>query len=194
MRPARRIDLAGRYADRTEGGNRESRFFAATPVGCLHGCQRRACPGVGRRIDHFLVTPVVHFQHSVIQGQALHPVFQLFVKDHAALVQVFVVDTYGKYEMAEDVFRYAVPPGHFHPSAERAADIIEIQLPVIIREIPDRHIGIQESKRFFFVGRHLLVKNGKKVSVRQSGLLCPEVILHFGAKRIVRNEMLLLIA
>ena len=46
MCPARRIDLARRYADRTEGGYRECRLFAATAVGCLHGCERRTCPGV----------------------------------------------------------------------------------------------------------------------------------------------------
>ena len=159
MRPTRRIDLTGRYADRTKGGYGKRRLFATTPVSGLHGCQRRTRPGVRRRIDHFLVAPMVHFQHGVIQGQALHPVFQFFIKDHAALVQILVVDPHGKYEMAEDVFRYAVSPRHFHPCTKRTADIVEIQLPVIIRDISDRHIGIQESKRLFFVGRHLLVKD-----------------------------------
>ena len=137
---------------------------------------------------------MVHLQHGVIQGQAFHPIFQFFIKDHAALVQILVVDSHGKYEMAEDIFRYAVSPGHFHPCTKRAADIVEIQLPVVIRNIPDRHIGIQESKRLFFVRCHLLVEDGKKIPVRQSSLLCLEIFFNFGTKRIVRNEMLLLIA
>ncbi len=137
---------------------------------------------------------MVHFQHRVIEGQAFHPVFQLFVKDHAALVQVLVVDTYGQHEVAEDVFRYAVAPRHFDPCTERTADVVEVELSVIVRDIPDRHIGVQECERLFFIGRHLLVKDGKQVSVGQGGLLCLEILFDFGTERVVRNEMLLSVA
>ena len=65
---------------------------------------------IGRSIDNLLMTPVIHFQYGVVQRETLHPVFQLIKENHAAFIQILIVDSYRQYEMAEDILWDAIAP------------------------------------------------------------------------------------
>ena len=194
MRPTRRVHLARRNANRTKRGDGEGRLLTTTSIGGLHRSQRRTGTCVRRCVDDLLVAPVVHFQHGVVQGEVLDALFQLGVEYRTALVQVLVIYPHGQYEVAEDFLRDAVAPRHLLARLERGADVSQIKVTAIIRDIPNRHIRVHKSQRLPFRGSHLLVKHSEKIPIRQSGLLGLEIILYLSSIRSIRDEMLLIIA
>ena len=194
MRPTRRVHLARRNANRTKRGDGEGRLLTTTSIGGLHRSQRRTGTCVRRCVDDLLVAPVVHLQHGVVKREILYPLFQLGVEHRTALVQVLVIHPHGQHEMAENILRDTLPPRHLLPRLERRADVPQIKIATIIRDIPNRHIRVHKSQRLPFSGSHLLVKHSEKIPIRQSGLLGLEIILYLSSIRSIRDEMLLIIA
>ena len=190
MRPARRVDLPGRNAHRAEGGNRKGRFLAATAISGLDRGERRAGAGVRRGVDHFLVAPMVDLEHGVIKREPFHPVFQLLIENHAALVKILVVDPDREHEVAEDHLGDAVAPRHRLACLESGAYITEVEITAVIRNVSDGHVGVKECHGLLFLRRHRLVEHFEKVAVWQGSLFRLEIFLDLGAISVVGNEML----
>ena len=135
------------------------------------------------------MTPVVHFQHSILQRKILHTILQFVVEDPTTFVQILIVHTYRQDKVAEHLFRNALSPRHLRFGLERRTDILQIEVPAIIRNVSNRHEGIEEGECFPFRLGHLLVKHCKQIAMWQSCLLGFETALHFGPIGIIGNEV-----
>ena len=49
--------------------------------------------------------------------------------------------------MSEDIFRNRISPGHLPPNHQSVPNAIQIDLRIVVGNIPDWHIGIQKLKR-----------------------------------------------
>ena len=74
MCPTGSIYLPCRNPHRTQRSHSKCGFFSATPIRCLHRCQRRTGTCITRTIDHLFMAPMIYFQNSVLHGQMLHPI------------------------------------------------------------------------------------------------------------------------
>src|SRR5574344_1363890 len=101
MSPARSIYLASRNTYRTKCRYSKRRLFATTTVSRLDRSTRRTGPAVRRCISDFLVTPMIHFQNSILHILAGNTLFQFFIKRSTRVVEILSVDTNRKNEMAE---------------------------------------------------------------------------------------------
>ena len=106
---------------------------------------------------------MVDLENGIVERESFYAVFQLLIENHPALVEVLIVDADGEDEMEEDVVWDAIAPRHFDAGAERTADVVEVELPVIVRDVANRHVGIQEREGFPFVVRQRLVEDGKQL-------------------------------
>ena len=137
---------------------------------------------------------MVYLQHRIVERKILHAVFQFLIKYHAALVQILVVDADGQHIVAENIFRNDFSPRHFAAGLERRTDILEIEIPAIIRDVADRHIGIQEGQRLLLLRRHRFVEHCKQVAVGQFLLFRLEILFHLRAVGLVGDKVRLLAA
>ena len=165
--PTRSIHLTGRNTYRAESCYGESRFFTTTSVGSLHRCQRRAGTGIGRCIYHLFMTPVVHFQHGIVQGKVLHTVLQFFVEHLTAAVQIFIVHTDRKHEVTELTFGNQLAPRHFFLCLQCVVNVFQKELTGIVGDVTQRHVGVEESQRFTLLVTHFLFKHLEQVSLIQ---------------------------
>ena len=128
MRPTRSIHLTGRNTYRTQSGYSKCGFFTTTAVCGLYRSQRRTCTGIRRCIHHLFMTPVVHFQYRIMQGKVLYTVFQLFVENLTAVVQIFIVHTDWKHKVTEFAFWNQFPPRHFFLCLQGIVDVFQEKL------------------------------------------------------------------
>ncbi len=159
MRPPRRIDLSRRNPNRPQRSHRKGRLLAAPTLRIPNRSRRRHRPAVARRIDHLLVTPVVHLQNSLLHRQTPHPILQLVVKHRPRRIQILVVDPNRQHIVQKQLVRHRPAPRHLIGRPERSANIAQIELRPIIRHIPNRHISIQK----LHPGPLLLRQPGRKL-------------------------------
>ncbi len=84
--------------------------------------------------------------HLDIKGhnEAIQFMLQLIKENHAAFIQILIVDSYRQYEMAEDILWDAIAPRHLIPCLERGTDVFQIEIATIVRDVSNRHIGVHE--------------------------------------------------
>ncbi len=188
MGPTGRIDLTGRNAYRTQGGNQQSGFFPTTSVRCAYRCQRRTGTGVRRSIDSLFMTPMVHLQNGIVKGKGFHTIFQLIVKYYPRAVQLLVVHPHRKYKMTKQILRNNFSPRHLICSLLGGAHVHQMKFSGIIGNICQRHIGIKELQSFTLVRRQVRIEYGKQIALRQSLFFLIEVLFHTLVVRSVCNE------
>ena len=144
MGPTRRIDLAGRNADGTQGSHGKGALLATTARGGTHGSHRSGRAGVGRLIGHMLMAPMVDLEDGLLHAQPLDAVLQFVIIDDTEAVQVLVVDTNGEDEMAKLALRHLATPCHLLARLERLAHVGKEEVGRIIRLVGHRHVGIEK--------------------------------------------------
>ena len=144
MGPTRRIDLAGRNADGTQGSHGKGALLATTARGGTHGSHRSGRAGVGRLIGHMLMAPMVDLEDGLLHAQPLDAVLQFVIIDDTEAVQILVVDTNGKDEMAKLALRHLATPYHLLTRLERLAHVGKEEVGRIIRLVGHRHVGIEK--------------------------------------------------
>ena len=133
---------------------------------------------------------MVDLEHGVVERESFYPIFQLLIEDHTALVEILVVDPDREHEMAEDHLGDAVAPRHRLACLERGADITQVEVTAVIRDVSDGHVGVEECHGLLFLRRHRLIEYFEKVAVWQGSLFRLEIFLNLGAVSVVGNEML----
>ena len=188
MRPTWRVHLSSGDAQRTQYGHRKRAFFATTPDGGFHTGQRSQGAGVRWLVGYMLMAPVVQFKYGLGHAQALYAFFQFVVQNHARVVQVFIVHTYGKYEMPEQQFGNVSPPRHFVARLERGFHVIQVETGGVIGDIGHGHIGIQKLQSLLF-GRCRHGLGWRKEVLTHQLHFRGEVFMHFCTVFVIRNEM-----
>ena len=166
MRPARRIDLAGRNANRAQCRNRKSGFLTASPDSGIHAGQRRQGAGIAGLIGHMLVAPVVNFQDGLFHGHTCHTLLQFLEKDRPGHVQRFIVNAQWQHKVVEQQVRHLISPRHLLAGIECRPHILQVELDRVVRDVGQRHVGIQEAQRF-----HLLLIHVQALHVGRSQLV-----------------------
>ena len=159
--PARGIYLAGRDAYAAEGRHAEGGFLAASAQGILEGSQRGVRPAIGGLVGHLLVAPVVHLQDGFLHRQSLHAGLEHPVEHHAGAVQVFVVHAKRQHEVAKLTLGHL--PAHFLAGFQAGTHVLQIEIGRIIRDIGQRHIGVEKLQRLPFRGRYPFGKGHERL-------------------------------
>ena len=174
--PARRVHLAGGDAHGAQGGHAEGGLLSASAQGIFHQIQRGGGAGVGRLVSHLLMAPVVHLQDGLFHGKALHAGFQFLIEHHAGAVQLFVVHAKGQHKVTELALRHV--PAHLLAGLQGGTDRLEVELRRVVRNIGQRHIGIQELQGVFLLGLYAPGKGHERFESAAIGLHAGVVILN----------------
>ena len=179
MRPTGSIYLPCRNPHRTQRSHSKCGFFSTTSIGCLHRCQRRTGTCITWTIDYLFMTPVIHFQNSILHGQMLHPILQFSIKHPTRVIQILIIHPDRQHKMPEQFIRNLIPPRHLDTRLPGQANILQIIISRIIRHIPYRHISIEKHQGFLLIYRQVRIrKNSKQVSMRKCLLFLFKVFGH----------------
>ena len=166
MRPPGGVDLTGRNAHRTQGGNQQGRFLTTTPVCRAYRCQRRTGTGIGGSIDSLLVAPVVHLQNGIIKGQRLDTILQFFVKHYPCTIQMLIVHPHRKHEMTEHLLGHRFSPRHFLGRLPRGSHIHQMKFAGVVGYVCQRHIGIEKLQCLTLIRRQVRIENSEQITLR----------------------------
>ena len=153
MRPAGRIDLAGRDADGTQGSYAQHALLATATYTRSHGGQWAGGAGIGGLIGGLLVAPVVDFEHGIVHGEAFHAAAERVGPGGAESVEVLVVDAGRQYEVAELTFRH-VPP-HLAARLQGGAYLAQPVVEGVHGHVGQRQIAVKELGVGALVGREV---------------------------------------
>ncbi len=122
------------------------------------------------------MAPVVHLQDGLFHGKALHAGFQFLIEHHAGAVQLFVVHAKGQHKVTELALRHV--PAHLLAGLQGGTDRLEVELRRVVRNIGQRHIGIQELQGVFLLGLYAPGKGHERFESAAIGLQAGVVILN----------------
>ena len=165
MGPTGRITLTGGDAHSPHGRNCESRFLAAPSQSRAHCGERGRGTCITGAIGNLLMTPMIHLQGCLIHGQSLQPWHQLCQKHFPRIVKILIVHTISQHIVAEDVLRNFLSPRKILPGRQRKSHLFQKELPVVISQITQRHVGIKKLQRLCFLYRQLLLIKNRKQGV-----------------------------
>ena len=81
------------------------------------------------------MTPVVHFQNSLLHAHTLHTFLQILEENHTGIVQILIVDANRKYEMTEKQLRHLAAPSHLLTCLEARANVFQEEAGWIVSNI-----------------------------------------------------------
>ena len=144
VRPARGVHLSGWDAHSAQGSHGECRLLTTATIGSAKRCQRAAGTSVRRAIRHVLVTPMVHFEDSILHTQVLNSGLQRFVEHLATHIQVLVVHTNRHHKMTELALGHALSPRHDSSGLQREAYILLVELATIVGLVWQWHVLVEK--------------------------------------------------
>ena len=156
MRPARRINLSGRNAYRSQSCHGKSTLLAASSVCRTDRGKRSRSTTVGRLISYPLMAPMVDFQNSIFHAHPLHTLFQFLKEYHSGIIQIFIVHTDRKHKVTEQQLWYILAPSHFLPCLKARTYIFQEETCRIICHVSYWHIGIEELQGLLLLSRQFL--------------------------------------
>ena len=173
MCPSRSIDLARGDAHRAQGCHQERGLFATTAPGGAHRGKRRRRTCIGRLIVGLLMTPVVDFEHGVVEPAASNAWKKFALEHKTGGIEVLVVDTDRQNEVAEDLVGHL--PTHLGAHIERGAHLVEEEVAVVVGYVVDGHVGVEETHGVALTVGHRPAEDVEKMSMGKHRLAGIEV-------------------
>ena len=194
--PARGVALSGGDAHGAQCRNQKRGFLATASVAGAYGGQRRGGAYVAGTVGHFFVAPVVNLQSCIVHLHPFHSVFQFVEDKHAGGVEVFVVHTIDKHEMAEHILRHRASPRKGVAGGKGIAHLLEEESAVVVGQIAVGHVGVEELHGLRLFERQGGVHHREKLlgTAFGKGFAGFEVLLHLRMIVGIGDEMRLVMA
>ena len=106
---------------------------------------------------------MVDLKDGVVHAHTLDTVLELVEEHLARIVERFVVNTDGKYEMAEEKVRNLVSPCHLAPCLEGQLYVVGIKGGGVVGYVSKGHIGVKELHSLQLVAGKLLALSDEKL-------------------------------